>query len=138
MPLQVVAVLLRLQDVRLRKPGQRGVVLVLGASSWQRDTLRRELQRIDPAIRQRAAAAVGSGGSARAAGGALGARGAPPAGLACGGAVCTLLHPPVHQSSLGLTWKTQSQSSRTTATRPLNPALIHGSGAPRGPPSLLC
>lgn len=68
LPLQVVAVLLRLQDVRLRQPGQRGVVLVLGASSWQRDALRRELQRIDPAIQKRASAALGGGGGARAAG----------------------------------------------------------------------
>ncbi|KAL4433054.1 hypothetical protein ABPG77_006481 [Micractinium sp. CCAP 211/92] len=64
---QVVAVLLRLQDVRLRQPGQRGVVLVLGASSWQRDALRRELQRIDPAIQKRASAALGGGGGAWAA-----------------------------------------------------------------------
>lgn len=49
---QVVAVLLRLQDARLRDPAQRGVVLVLGASAWQRDALRRELARIDPVVRQ--------------------------------------------------------------------------------------
>lgn len=64
---QVVAVLLRLQDARLRQPGQSGVVLVLGASPWQRDALRRELRRIDPTIQARAAA-VG-GGSRGAAGG---------------------------------------------------------------------
>ncbi len=67
---QVVAVLLRLQDARLCQPGQSGVVLVLGASPWQRDALRRELRRIDPAIEARAAAAVGGGG--RGAAGALG------------------------------------------------------------------
>ncbi|GAB4818898.1 hypothetical protein N2152v2_005944 [Parachlorella kessleri] len=46
---QVVAVLLRLQDARLREPSQRGVVLVLGAAPWQRDALRQELARVDPA-----------------------------------------------------------------------------------------
>lgn len=73
---QVVAVLLRLQDARLRQPGQRGCVLVLGAAPWQRDALRRELLRIDPVIRSRAEAAL--------AGGASGARareaGEPPTG----------------------------------------------------------
>lgn len=44
---QVVAVLLRLQDARLREPSQRGVVLVLGAAPWQRDALRRELARVE-------------------------------------------------------------------------------------------
>ncbi|PSC75286.1 DNA repair endonuclease UVH1 [Micractinium conductrix] len=57
---QVVAALLRLQDARLHAPGQRGVVLVLGAAPWQRDLLRRELLRIDPAIAERAAAAIGA------------------------------------------------------------------------------
>ena len=64
---QVVAVLLRLQDARLRQPGQSGVVLVLGASPWQRDALRRELRRIDPTIQARAAA-VGGGGRGAAGG----------------------------------------------------------------------
>jgi hypothetical protein len=64
---QVVAVLLRLQDARLRQPGQRGCVLVLGAAPWQRDALRRELLRIDPVIRAKAEAVVaGGGGGARA------------------------------------------------------------------------
>lgn len=72
---QVVAVLLRLQDARLRQPGQSGVVLVLGASPWQRDALRRELRRIDPTIQARVAAAVGGGGRG-AAGGCL-PQGAP-------------------------------------------------------------
>jgi hypothetical protein len=73
---QVVAVLLRLQDVRLRRHGQSGCVLVLGASGWQRDALRRELLRIDPVIRAKAEAALDAamargsgGGGARAAGG---------------------------------------------------------------------
>lgn len=56
---QVVAVLLRLQNARLREPGQRGVVLVLGAAAWQRDTLRRELARIDPLAAQAGAATEG-------------------------------------------------------------------------------
>ncbi|EFN55307.1 hypothetical protein CHLNCDRAFT_134272 [Chlorella variabilis] len=63
----VVAVLLRLQDARLRQPGQRGCVLVLGASPWQRDALRRELLRIDPVIRAKAQA-VAAGRAASAAG----------------------------------------------------------------------
>ena len=63
--LQVVAALLRLQDARLHAPGQRGVVLVLGAAPWQRDLLRRELLRIDPAIAERAAAAIGARAAGR-------------------------------------------------------------------------
>lgn len=59
---QVVAVLLRLQDARLRQPGQRGCVLVLGAAPWQRDALRRELLRIDPVIRAKAEAVIAAGG----------------------------------------------------------------------------
>ena len=59
---QVVAVLLRLQGARLRQPAQRGVVLVLGASAWQRDALRRELARIDPLTAQ-----LGAGAGAAAA-----------------------------------------------------------------------
>ncbi len=59
---QVVAVLLRLQDARLRGPSQRGVVLVLGAAPWQRDALRRELARIDP-VASGLASGAGSSGS---------------------------------------------------------------------------
>jgi hypothetical protein len=68
---QVAAVLLRLQDARLRQPGQSGCGLVLGAAPWQREALRRELRRIDPVIRARvdAAATAGvAGGGARQAG----------------------------------------------------------------------
>ena len=64
---QAVAVLLRLQDARLRQPGQGGVVLVLGASPWQREALRRELLRIDPEIRRRAEAAAAAAAAAPAA-----------------------------------------------------------------------
>lgn len=45
---QIVAVLLRLQDVRLQSPDQRGSVLIIGASAWQRTALRHELARIHP------------------------------------------------------------------------------------------
>lgn len=76
----VVAVLLRLQDARLRQPGQRGCVLVLGASPWQRDALRRELLRIDPVIRAKAQA-VAAGRAASAAGAR--AAGALPPPLPC-------------------------------------------------------
>jgi DNA excision repair protein ERCC-4 len=81
--IQAVAVLLRLQDARLRQPGQGGVVLVLGASPWQREALRRELLRIDPEIRHRAEAAAAAGAAApaaRATGGHLGSTAAVLAG----------------------------------------------------------
>lgn len=139
--------LLRLQDARLRQRGQRGVVLVLGASPWQRDALRRELRRIDPAIRQRASAAVGAGGSARAAGGPLfllGLRGCAQRG------VCPPLHPPPTWPRLGATCpgrRLLSQHGHAAAACPLNPTASRrghqrrvGNAAPLrgpGPASLL-
>lgn len=45
---QIVAVLLRLQDVRRTDPEQKGIVLVIGASPWQRTALRQEMDRIHP------------------------------------------------------------------------------------------
>ena len=45
---QIVAVLLRLQDVRLQDPQQNGAVLIIGASPWQRIALKQELLRIQP------------------------------------------------------------------------------------------
>jgi len=45
---QIVAVLLRLQDVRVQSPDQGGSVLIIGASPWQRTALSSELSRIHP------------------------------------------------------------------------------------------
>lgn len=85
---QVVAVLLRLQAARRLQPGQAGCLLVLGASPWQRDALRRELARIEPAIAARAAEVLGPAagrGSAGARG--LCARGAGACPTSCLGAL---------------------------------------------------
>lgn len=45
---QIVAVLLRLQDVRLQNPEQKGTAIIVGATPWQRTAIRQELARIHP------------------------------------------------------------------------------------------
>ena len=60
---QLVAVLLRLQDIRLQDPEQRGTVIVVGATPWQRLALREELARIHPDADRAAAAGAGADAS---------------------------------------------------------------------------
>ena len=48
---QVAAVLLQLHIRRREDPDERGIVLVLGCTDWQRDLLRQELLRLMPELR---------------------------------------------------------------------------------------
>ena len=49
---KVVAVIIRLQMERLRDPGQRGSVLVLGCTDWQRRALKAELAAFNGLLQQ--------------------------------------------------------------------------------------
>ena len=55
---KVLAVMLQLQTERRRDPKERGVVLVLGCTDWQRTMIKRELHRLDPALQHARKVAV--------------------------------------------------------------------------------
>lgn len=50
---QLLAVLLQLQDTRLRESGESGTAIIIGSNPWQRQSLRKELARIDETVRER-------------------------------------------------------------------------------------
>jgi hypothetical protein len=47
---QIAAVLLQLHIRRREIAGERGLLLVLGCSDWQRKLLTQELQRLEPSL----------------------------------------------------------------------------------------
>ncbi|KAK9857610.1 hypothetical protein WJX84_003319 [Apatococcus fuscideae] len=55
---RILAVMLQLQIERRRNPKERGVVLLLGCTDWQRTMIKRELHRLDPALHRARKVAV--------------------------------------------------------------------------------
>ena len=49
---KILAVMLQLQTERRRNPKERGVVLLLGCTDWQRSMIKRELRRLNPALQR--------------------------------------------------------------------------------------
>ena len=49
---KVLAVMLHLQAERRRNPKERGVLLLLGCTDWQRSMIKQELRRLNPAIKR--------------------------------------------------------------------------------------